>query len=212
MIEKIREKRLIRKGQKLLATGKLEQAYKCFEKAVMLNNSIDNLFYLGLALMSLSKYEEAKKYFSEVHEQNSENELNLLSMAECNMMQRNWLSAENRYHDLCKLYLRNEAYRSYMQRAQDVVVREKYVIGRELFAKAEKALFEKKNKEVLKYLLEAEEYDPNNANVLNNIGTLYMLDKEFEKAFKYIEKAISISPQNQKFQESFKQIKRKLRR
>lgn len=212
MINIMKEQRLIRKGQRLITGGKLEKAFTCFEKAIMLNNSIDNRFYLGLSMMSLSRFEEAKKIFRDIHKESSANELNLLSLAECNMMQRNWLAAENNYQALNKLFPNNNAYQEYLKRVQDVVYREKYVIARELFAKAERALFAKDKAEALKHLLEAEQYNPNNANILNNIGSLYMLEKDYQSAFVYIEKAITISPNNEKFQNSFKQIKHKLRK
>jgi len=212
MLNILNEKRLIRNGKKLLTGGKLEKAFGHFEKAVMLNNSINNRFYLGLSMMSLSQFTEAKKIFADIQKEESKNELNLLSLAECNMMLRKWLEAENIYHDLCKLFPNNKPYQEYYTRSQDVVYREKYVIAREIFAKAEKSLFAKDKKAALNHLLEAEQYNPTNPTILNNIGSLYMLLKEYEKAYPYMEKAISISPNNKRFQDSFKQIKRKLRK
>ncbi|MFO7897233.1 MAG: tetratricopeptide repeat protein [Candidatus Cloacimonadales bacterium] len=212
MINKIIETRLIRKGKKQITEGKLEKAHACFQKAVILNNSTDNLFYLGLSLMSLARFEEARKYFADIQEKNPENELNLLSLAECNMMLRDWLAAERNYQQLTQQFPNNQPYQEYLQRSQDVVYREKYVISRELFAQAERALFAKDKAKALAYLLEAEQYNPNNPNILNNIGSLLMLQKKYQEAFPYIERAVTISPNNQKFQDSYQRIKRKLRK
>ena len=212
MLNKLNEKRLIRRGKKLITQGKLEKAHLCFQKAVVLDNSTDNLFYLGLSLMSLSRFAEAKKYFTDIHEQNPENELNLLSLAECNMMQRDWLAAQRNYQQLCKLFPNNNAYQEYLKRSEDVVYREKYVVSRELFAQAERALFAKDKSQALEHLLEAEQYNPDNPNILNNIGSLLMLQKRYDEAFPYIEKAVNIAPHNEKFKESFQRIKQKIRR
>ncbi len=212
MIDTLKENRLIRKGKKLLTKGKLEKAYRCFEKAVMLNNSINNRFYLGLSMMSLTRFADAKKIFTDIRKEDEENELNLLSLAECNMMLRKWLEAENIYRKLHKMFPNNEAYKEYLERSQDVIYREKYVIARELFSKAERALFAKDKKEALKHLLEAEEYNPNSSMILNNIASLYMLLKKYEEAYPYIERAITISPDNQRFQKNYISIKRKLRK
>ena len=212
MIDTLKENRLIRKGKKLLTKGKLEKAYHHFEKAVMLNNSTNNRFYLGLAMMSLTQFAEAKKLFTDIRKEDKENELNLLSLAECNMMLRKWKEAENNYRELRRIFPNNKAYEEYLERSQDIIYREKYVIARELFSKAERALFNKNKEEALKHLLEAEEYNPNSTMILNNIASLYMLLKKYEEAYPYIERAITISPNNQRYQKNYNAIKRKLRK
>ncbi len=211
-ITSLKEKHFQKKGQNLLISGKLEKAFSCFKKAVLLNDSTDNIFNLALSLLSLSKYSEAEKYFKKIFQNFPDNEINILSLAECLIMQRKWDEAIDHYRILVEKKPHSDPLKIYLTQAEDVVAREKYVKSKELFSQAQIELRKKNDAKALAYLLEAEEFDPKNPNTLNNIGSVLLLKKEFETAYKYFEKAVVLAPQNKKFQKNLLLTKRKLRK
>jgi len=208
----LKEKYFQKKGRELLISGKLEKAFSYFQKAVLLNDSTDNIFNLALSLLSLSKYSEAEKYFKKIYQDFPDNEINILSLAECLIMQRKWDEAIDHYRILVEKKPQSEPLKAYLAQAEDVVAREKYVKSKELFYKAQIEIRKKNDTKALEYLLEAEEYDPKNPNTLNNIGSVLLLKKEFKKAYGYFEKAVVLAPQNKKFQKNLLHVKRKLRK
>jgi len=206
-----KKKFLVRKGQKLLSKGQVEKAFSVFQQVLLLDDSHENLFNLALALMSLSKYPEAEKYLMKVHAEHPSNEMNLLTLAECLMMQRKWDQAIKLYKELNLINPRNESYQSYLAISNDIVVREKYVESKVLFNAATQELKNKNDEIALKILLEAEEYFPENPNILNNIGSIYLLLKEYKNAFDYFIRAMKFDPNNQKIRKNVLIARKKLK-
>ena len=206
------EKKYRKKGIQFLNKRKLEKAYKCFQKVVSINDSIENIFNLALSFMSLSRYLDAEKYFQKVYEKFPENELNSLAFAECLLMQKKWNDSAKIYAELVKRNPDSKVYKKYLKRAKDVIAREKYVKSKELFESAQKELQKKNNDKALKMLKEAAEFDPGNPNIMNNIGSILMSRKMFSEAYGYFEKAIILAPNNKKFQKNVFHAKMKLRK
>ncbi|MDP8200762.1 MAG: tetratricopeptide repeat protein [Candidatus Tenebribacter burtonii] len=211
-IEDLKEKHLRKKGQILLSKNDFEKAYLLFEKAIFLNNSVENRFNLALSLLSLSEYSKAKKYLENIYDEFPENELNLLALAECHIMQKMWDEAIMFYKLIVKLFPGKKNYKHYLDIAKDVVAREKYVKAKELFKKATIELKQKNDENALNILLEANEYFPEDATIINNIATLYIMLKDFRKAYNYSMKAVSIKPDDIRFQNNLKIAKRKLKK
>ena len=207
-----KEKKNRKKGIQFLNKRKLEKAYKCFQKAVSISDSIENNFNLALSLMSLNKYLEAEKYFQKVHEKFPENEINSLAFAECLLMQKKWKISEKIFAELMKRNPDSKVYKKYLKRAKDVIAREKYVKSKELFESAQNELQKKNNDKALKMLKEAAEFDSENPNILNNIGSIMMSQKMFSEAYGYFEKAVILAPNNKKFQKNVFLAKMKLRK
>jgi len=211
-IEDLKERHLRKKGQILLSKNDFEKAYLLFQKAIFLNNSVENRFNLALSLLSLSEYSKAEKYLKNIYDEYPENELNLLALAECNIMQKKWDEAIKFYRLIVKLFPDKKSFKHYLKIAEDVVAREKYVKAKELFTKATIELKQKKDKNALNILLEANEYFPEDATIINNIATLYIMLKDFRKAYSYSMKAVSLRPDDPRFQNNLKIAKRKLKK
>ena len=116
---------------------------------------MENKFNLAISLLSLSEYSKAEKYLENIYEQFPDNKLNILALAECNIMQRKWNKAIKLYKTIIKLFPDSESYIHYLERAEDVVAREKYVRAKELFNTATIELKQKNDKKALNILLEA---------------------------------------------------------
>ena len=204
-------KRLQKKGQKFLTSGKIEKAHGIFQKVILLDNSTENLFNLALSLMSLARYSEAEGYLRKIEENFPDHELNTLTLAESLIMQKKWDEAIRFYEKASQINPRNEAYKKYVAISKDVVAREKYVKSKEFFQEAIEELRHKNDERALKILQKANEYFPGNPNILNNIGTLYLNLKNYIKAYSYFVKAISFDPKNEKFQKNLLTAKRKIK-
>jgi len=207
-----KEKKYRKKGIQFLNKRKLENALDCFQKANSINNSSENKFNLALSLMSLNQYSEAEKYFRIVYEKFSDNEINSLAFAECLLMQKKWKDSVKIYTELVKKNPDSKVYKKYLKRAKDVIVREKYVKSKELFESAQNELQKKNNEQALKMLKEAVEFDSENPNIMNNIGSILMSRKMFSEAYGYFEKAVILAPNNKKFQKNVLLAKMKLRK
>ena len=210
--EDIKEKNLRKKGQKLLSNNDFEKAYLLFQKAILLNNSVENKFNLALSLLSLSEYSKAEKYLKNIYDEYPENELNLLALAECNIMQRKWDEAIKFYKLTVKLFPSNRSFKHYLEIAEDVIAREKYVKAKELFKAATIELKQKNDENALNILIQANEYFPEDATIINNIATLYIMLKDFPKAYSYSMKAVSLKPDDLRFQNNLKIAKKKLKK
>ncbi|MCF7858286.1 MAG: tetratricopeptide repeat protein [Candidatus Cloacimonetes bacterium] len=207
-----KEKYFRKKGQKLLAKGNFEKAYLIFQKALIINTSVENRFNLGITLLSLNKYSQAEKILKEIYDIYPENELNLLGLSECVIMQKKWDEAIEFYQKTTELFPRNKAYQKYLLIAKDAVAREKYVKAQELFKQATKALKQKNDKQALNILLQASEYFPEDPTILNNIASLFIMLKDYQKAYNYAKKAVSIKPSDSRYQNNLKIAKRKLKK
>ena len=56
----LKEKRLTKKGQKLLTKNDFGKANLFFQKAILLNNSVENKFNFAISLLSLSNIPKQK--------------------------------------------------------------------------------------------------------------------------------------------------------
>ncbi len=205
----VKENHLRQKGQKLLTKGKVEKAYSIFQKVLLINDSAANLFNVSVTLMTLGKYPEAEKYLLKIHEKYPENELNTLSLAECKMMQKKWNEAIPLYE---KIAAKNSKLEKYLNVAKDSIARKKYVKSKQLFNRATLALKNKNCEKAIQFLIEAEEYSPEDANILHNIGSIYFLTKKYKKAYQYISRAHSLDKNSSKYQKSLSKVKKKLKK
>ncbi|RLC51361.1 MAG: hypothetical protein DRZ79_02910, partial [Candidatus Cloacimonadota bacterium] len=211
-IEIFKEKYFSRKGQKNLAKRNFDKAFYFLQKAVLLNSSAQNLFYLALSLMALQKYNQAEEYFKKVYDEFPENEINALSLAECLLLQKKWDKAIDIYTHLIAVNPTKKKYSEFLNRAKDIVEREKYVKSKMLFNEAQNAIEKKNYDNALQLLTEALELNPDDANIANNIGSIYFSQKKFPEAFSYFEKAVILSPGNKQFRKNFSLAKKNLRK
>lgn len=214
IIQEFRIKRLQAKGQIMLKKGNFEKAYEYFSKVVLLRNSAENHFNLSVALLSLQKYAEAEKQLQIVvqNKQFSNNELVILSLAQCQFMQKNFEDAIENYEKLIKLKPENKNYAHYLKRCLDIENREKYVKAREFFDQAQKIIPKHKFSQAYELMLKAIKNDPSQAVYYNNLGSLAIQIKRSKtEIIGYFEKAVELDPKNQQFLQNLAYIKQKLK-
>ncbi len=207
-----RAKYLRTTGQKLLTKGKFEKAYRRFHRAFLLQNSWENMFNLTLSQMALGRYPDAEPYLEKICRQFPENDINLLAFAECKLMLRKWPEAIELFTRLVELQPRLDSYKKYLQLSRDEVEREKFVSSKNLLIKASEQLNKKNDAEALKLLLEADEIYPGNANILNNIGSIYMLMQDYQKAYKYFTQALACDKNSRKIKNNILAARKKLKK
>jgi tetratricopeptide (TPR) repeat protein len=210
LLKNFRIQTLKKRGQKLLSRGKIPQALIVFQQLLTMDSSTDILFSLGVALLALNRFEEAEDFFKTVEKEHPENYLNLLSLAEVKLFQNKWGDAIQIYRNLTKLFPDKESFAQQLQIAEDVILREKYVRSKILINEARDALNYKHGFEAIEKLEKALAYNPNNSHLINNIGSVYLLKKEYVKAYHHFEKALSLDPHNRQIQKNLYLVKRKM--
>ena len=125
LLENLKLNSFKKRGLNFLKKGRADKAYQCFEKVVLMEDSSENLFNLGLSLMGMFNYSDAEKYLQKVYDKFPENDINSLSLSECLLMQRRWDEAIVILNEIQK---RNPKFTGvYSQIARDVVLREKFI-------------------------------------------------------------------------------------
>ncbi len=201
-----RKNRLRNKGQKYLVKGFYHKAFRIFQKVLLLDDAPENIFNLAITLMSLGNYPEAENYLQKVYKKFPENELNILSLAECNLMQKKWEKAKKLYDKLQAVNPNKKFYLHYQEIAYDPAVREKYVTLRLLINQADKAIQKKNKKSALTFLEQCEEYLLSEPNLLHSIGVLYYQLKNYKKARSFLAEAVKLDNSNS----AYKKILRKV--
>lgn len=172
----------------------------------------DITYQLGLCAMAQFQYQKAESLFKKLHQLYPEQEINSLTLAECYMMQKIWPEAIKLYQELTRQNPRSKLYEFLLNRAQDVVEREKYVMGKHLLNNSQQILSSGSSREALDLLLQAEQLLPNDLAILNNIGIIYSEQKKWQEAYTYLEKALKLAPDNSRLRSHFLRIKARLRR
>ena len=113
-MQSLKAKRLRKKGQQLLTSGKIEKAHRIFQKVVLIDNSTENLFNLALSLMAMAHYSEAENYLRKIETNFPDHELNTLTLAESLIMQKKWDEAIKFYKKANQINPRSEAYKKYL--------------------------------------------------------------------------------------------------
>ncbi len=126
-LDAIKEKYYCTIGLNNLRKGKFLKACKNFQKALLINPGPENLFNVGISLMSLNQFSDAEFYMIKVHEKIPENEINGLSLGECLLRLKKWKKAEEIFTELSQLNPRNKTILHYLDLSRNVIAREKYV-------------------------------------------------------------------------------------
>lgn len=200
-----------RKAQKLLRKGDFEKALMLFRASVDAESNSENLFHLALCLMGLAVYDEAEKYLDQIKAEYSENELTTLAMAECYLMQKKWDLAVNEFRQLTEINPEHQKYNSYYQLAADPVKREKYQLSKILMNKAIMEIQKKKYSEAKDLLLEADALSGKNPIILNNLGSIFLIQKDYKNAYKYFSLALEFDRNNKKIIQNIIKTRRKIK-
>ena len=181
---------------KLLRKGKFLRALIHFQRAALIRTSPDNLFNVGLALLSMSRFSDAENYLEQVFESLPDNEVCGLSLGECYLRQKKWKKAEEVYSKLNEALPRNQSIKEYLELSREVIFREKYVKARDLMDEGLALLNSRKIDEALTILEEALTFEGNNPNILNGIGVIHLKKKKYREAYTFFEKALTHAPGN----------------
>ncbi len=209
-INRFREIFYQRRGQRYLSRGIKKKAYKYFEKAILIDNNYVNQFNMALVLITMNKHLEAVSYLQKVLDKFQDNELVLMTLGDVYSILRDWDKAIECFAHLTAINPNNSIYSKYLKRSKDVVLREKFVLSRELLIKGILLQEQKKYEESLEALKESIEFDNENAVVFNTMGLVSMMAlKPDEEIAGYFEQAVLLSPQNEGYKHNLSQIKSK---
>ena len=201
-----------KRGQRLLVKGDNEKAVTCFRQALTLANNPENVFNLGLGLLSAMELEEAEGYLKEIADEFPEQGISGLVYFEALILQEKWQSALDQIRKLCRQEPENKKYIQLNEMADDVVEREKYKNEKFLSYEAYGFMKQRKYSEALEKYLGALYYLPDDLELLNNIGYIYLKLSEYTQAYSYFEKALQLDPGNRKIRQNMAVVKNKLRK
>lgn len=205
-------KKLQLRGQRYLSRGQFERALHLFRKALLIAPTPENTFNLALALTALKKFPEAEEYLRKLFQEYPDNELSSLTLAQVLLRQRKWKEVATVYRQLLNKNPQNKTISKYLERAEDVVAREKYVRAQELSDSAQRELEARKYQQALEQLQKALEYEPLDPNIVHNTGYVHMKLKNYQQAHKYLEQALSLVPDNKTFQRNLNLVRSRLKR
>ncbi len=195
-----------------MVKGMVEKAYTYFQKALLIENSLNNTFNVAIALMTLNRYSEADKYLAKIMAEEEPTEIVLLAAAECSLMLRNWDEAEKHYQNLAVQHPQKWEYQNYLKIVRDPVRKEKYVLSKEFFNAAQLSTQKKDFRTAFEQLKEAEKIDPENPNIVNNIGSvMLMLGYNLTDISPYFERAVMLAPDNERYKKNLLYIKHKMK-
>ena len=211
MEQSVKTEKLRIRGQKFLSKGNAERALLYFERALMLSDEPADRFNFAIALIALHRFEEAETYLADLYNSYPENEITTLSYGDCLMMLRKWDDALKLFASLSKAKPDKQSYRDYLKRAEDPILREHYVLSRELIFDGLRAIDTKQFPVAEKLFEKAKQIDPDNPTILSNLGSLLLKKKEFVRAHQLFTQALKFAPENITIQKNLKQARNRIR-
>ncbi len=205
MLNDYKKKRLRIKGQSLMARGRIDKASKAFEKLLLIENSPENQYNYALTLLSRAKYGKAESYLLKVLAVYPDNEIAMVSMAECKLHTGDWQEAIRLLKVLVKDHPTNINYKKYLATVSDADKRNQYIRVQKLIKHALQKYDNKKFSDAIISLEEAFSLDNDNTTVNYLLGTsIIMQSHDYEKALPFLETALKSSPDNVAYQRIFR--------
>ncbi|MCL2063757.1 MAG: CDC27 family protein [Candidatus Cloacimonetes bacterium] len=125
-----------KKGMKYLSQGLYKKAILNFEKALLLDDSIENYFYFSVCLIALNRHIEAIGYLEKIIDLQADNILVSATLIECYLVVREWEKADRLVNYLKNNNNTNQYIKDLITLVDDPVLREKYATAKESFFKA----------------------------------------------------------------------------
>jgi len=205
ILQDYRVKQLRLHGQNLMARGRIEAAYKCFQKVILMDSSPENQYNIALTLLSLGKYEEAESYLVKVIEAYPDNEIAMISLAECKLHNEDWKDALSILESLIKDHPSNINNKQYYATMKNPETRNTHIRVQKLLKHALSEYDHKAFKSAIEILLEAVDLDPDNPTINYLLGTSMIMDAhDYQSALPYLEKAAKISPKMDTYQKVYR--------
>jgi len=212
-IQKFKDKRTYKKGIKKLDEGYYKEAEEILselEDSQLIDREM-LFFNLGGALIGQDRLAAGEKYLQKAIEIESEHDFLWATLAEVNLLQRQWDEAEKSINKAIEIEPEKEFY----QLKKEVIcgsdqLKEDYLKHFELL---KEAIEEQKNEnwqKSIEILKESSEYYSETGYIYNQIGAIYNnnLDNS-DLAAQFFKKAIEKEPDNQIFQRNLKQVLKK---
>ncbi len=200
------------KGIMALVKGRYVKAYHWMQKVLMISNTPEYQYDMGIILLSLYKYEEAVDYLHKVLIAVPDNEIALLAYAQSQSMLRHWEEATESFTHLAAQHPTNLSYQRYLELVRNSIKREKNICARELVNLAQTEVEKGQLNEALTHLREAEAFDPQNPQIPNNIGAILIsLKRSNEEILDHFEKALSLDPENEKIKRNIVYFRHKMK-
>jgi len=200
----------ILRGQRALHQRDYKRALRWYEKAFLRSADEHNRFYMALCHMSLTNYETAHALLEEVLKVHSDQEMVVLTMAECCFQLQNWEQATELFQQLVNRFPNHTSYRTYLQRVTDPVLREQYLLSQQHYKAGLDAWDAKQYTKAEEELRQAIYYDENLALAHHALGMLHFTKKKsLAQILPHIEKAITLEPENEQFKKSLLYVRNK---
>jgi tetratricopeptide (TPR) repeat protein len=199
----------ILKGTALNLLDNIEEARKCFDKAIQLSeDNKDEVYYnIGIAFEDRGQYEMALEYFKQAYILNQDN-INVLydlaySSERLGMLEESvfyynkYLDedpfSENVWYNLAIVYTLLEKTETALE-AYNYAIALNEEFASAYFNKANLLFNEERYDESLEIYLEFLKLEPDNAEVYNYIGECFLKQNKSDEAIIYIQKAMELSP------------------
>jgi len=197
-----------RRGLRLIRRSQYKKAAYHFERALLLGDSVANFYYYSVSLISLNKHAQAISYLEKIVENHSDDILISTTLAECYLVVREWVKAEDFLSFLNDKFKDNIVVRRLFDISKDLILREKYATSKEYFFKAIELLDSKKIEEALTNAQSAIELDELNSSYYFLAGVILMQGKRAKAEVEgYLEKAVLLAPQNEGYKKQLRAVK-----
>ena len=198
------------RGIRFMSRARFKKALTHFERAILLHEDLDSMFYYSTCLISLNQHNKAISYLERVLEKSAENILVSTMLAECYLVDREWEKAEQFINTLQVNNEENQFVLKLQNIAQCPVLRENYATSKEYFFKSMDDLENTRYDSAFENIKKAIEFDDENSSHYFTAGLiLFTAKKPKQEIENYLEKAISLSPQNENYKQQLHFIKTK---
>ena len=212
-----------RRGLHFLNLSRYKKAILHFEKALLLNDSVENFFYFSICLIALNKHQEAISYLERIMDRQTEDILISSSLMECYLVVREWEKGERLANYLAEKFPTN----TFVQKLKSIIIdpikREKYATAKESFFTAVDFIEKKEYDAAFEAIKTAIDLDESNAAYYYLAGTILLKphprrmsgDAAWKVAFPvqdhlyYFEKAVLLAPQNESYKRHLQYLKTK---
>ena len=197
---------------KYLAATKTKKAMSHFEKALLINNSIENYYFYSISLIDTNKYVEAIGFLEKIVEKHDDIVLISTTLIDCYLYVKEWEKAERLVNILMDKFPNHHYVNKLYNITLDIVYREKYVTAKISYHNAVALIEKKEFKAAFTEISCAIEIDPTNATYHFVAGTILVSQKKKkEEIKKYFEKAVLLSPKNEYYKKNLMYIKTRYR-
>jgi tetratricopeptide (TPR) repeat protein len=201
----------MKQGLRRLAKGFHENALRLLVRAERLTPTLEMDYALALAYLGSARYPEAEERLRKLPEDLFLEPTAGLIYGECLLRQRKWTDVEQWFLHLQERQPNRTDLQGWIDLSRDSVLRERYVISRELAFQAQQLMDAKRLDEARKLLEEAIRLTPERAELHNNLGSVRLkMGIPIRDVLPNFEQAVRLEPMNRRYQTNLAYLRRKL--